>query len=590
MKTLFSKLWHDKVTLIVLLLIMLLATYFRVHNLDGIPPEMTSDHKEKIIDAQRVVEGARDVFFTGNGGREAFQMYALAAMSKLPGLDMNFMLLKILAVIESLVTIPVLWLMGREVFRHDDRGNTIGLILAAQVAVSYWHVAITRLSLRIILTPLVGAILLIYLSRCIRYNRRGDYIFAGLTLGFGMYTYQAVRMMPIVVIVAVVLGIIYHLKNISMVGRYISNAIVLVVVSFVVFVPLLRFSVDYPDLFWKRTTGRLFGDSGQIERDEDGNKIEYTFEERLDAFTDNLPELTTNIRNALLMFNWKGDVAWINGVPNHPAMDTFTGSLLIVGLAAWGMLMIRERDPVYALIPLTVFIMLLPSALAIGMPLENPSATRISGSLPPVYLIAALPLALIVSRVRRVIVGRSGMIVAGGVASIIVLGAYSVNSDVYFNDYLQSYRRSWKPHSESGVVLRGFAESDGGFGNAFFIGYPHWLDHIIVGMEAGILDWPRAHGIVLLEQVPDTLNDTYYCEDRKYRLDPERDLLFFYNVAHDEGEEYLIQMFPSGRSMFYDSEFDNGDFMTYRVPALGADGFTEFLEENITNPACNFAP
>lgn len=569
-------------TLLALLGIMVIAAYFRLYDLDGVPPEMTSDHKEKLEDAQRVVEGARDVFFTDNGGREGFQMYALALLAQLPGLQMNFTLLKILAVIESLATIPVLWWMGREVVNDRRYGNLVGLALAALVAVSYWHVTMTRLSLRIVLTPLVAALLLIYLARGMRDNRRGDFIMAGLVLGFGMYTYQAVRMLPLVVLAGVAFALIGRWRQWQ---RYLFNLTLLVVVSLVIFVPLARFSVDYPNLFWMRTAGRILGDDVIQDIDDDGTvtEREATFEERMDALQENLPILTDNLRNALLMFNWKGDVGWINGVPNQPAMDIFTGGLFIVGVIAWLALTVRRRDPVYALVPVMLLIMLLPSALSIAMPMENPSATRTSGALPAAYLMAALPLTLMVVEINRVLVGRSSQIVAGLLVGVVLVGAYSANSTLYFEDYVESYRESWRPHSEPGAVLRGFTQSDGSYANAFLIGYTHWLDHIIVGMEAGVLDWPN--GIVGVENVPDFVIDRYYCET-DYVLDVDRDLLFFYYPLDTDSETALKRLLPDGRVMDYDSDFDNGDFKMYRVPALGQDGFEDFVADHADDPVC----
>ena len=71
-------------TVLFFALIVLIAAYFRLHNLNGspadgssVPPEMTSDHVEKLLDAQRVLDGNHQVFFANNGGREPFQMYAI---------------------------------------------------------------------------------------------------------------------------------------------------------------------------------------------------------------------------------------------------------------------------------------------------------------------------------------------------------------------------------------------------------------------------------------------------------------------------------------------------------------------------------
>lgn len=576
-------------TFAALLVIMIIGAIFRLYDLADMPPQMTSDHVEKLLDSQRVRDGARDIFFINNGGREVFQMYAMAAISYLPGLEINYITLKLLAVFESLITLPILWLMGREVMGERNRrlGNIVGLLLAALVAVSYWHVAITRLALRIVLTPLVAALLVIFLSRGMRHNRRGDFILAGLILGFGLYTYQAVRMLPVVVLVGVGIAFFYHLRNVAMRQRYILNLAALVTVAFIVFIPLFRFSIDAPDAFWMRTAGRLLGDVLIQDVDEAGNIIQRnaTIAERLEAFGENIPALTENIRNALLMFHWKGDVGWISGVPNHPALDSITGALLVIGLAAWLVLIIRQRDPVHMLIPLMAFIMLLPSALSIAMTIENPSATRTSGSLPPIYLLAAFPFALIMLQIRDKLRGNARTAIVATLAAVVILGMYLINSATYFTQYREVYLRSSLPYSEAGRILRGFEMSDGGYGNAFMIAYTHWWDHRAVGMEGGINNWPN--GIVTNVETPDFLSDAWLCSDHPYRLNPERDLLFFYHQIDDETEELLQTWFPEGRTTLHRSAQPNRDFKYYRVPAPGVPRFQAFLEEYAIAPRCS---
>ena len=100
-----------------------------------------------------------------------------------------------------------------------------------------------------------------------------------------------------------------------------------------------------------------------------------------------------NLGDALLMFNWRGDVAWISGAPGKPALDPWTGALFLLGLVVWARRILRKRSVLDLLLPLTLLIMLLPTALALSFPVENPSHTRASGALPAVFLIAALPLA-----------------------------------------------------------------------------------------------------------------------------------------------------------------------------------------------------
>lgn len=569
--------------IVTLLVIMAIGAFFRLNDLQGIPPEMTSDHLEKLFDSQRVLDGETQVFFPNNGGREPFQMYAMALFSRLPGLSMDFTTLKLLSAIEGVLTLPVLWWMGRRVINDDKSqlGNIVGLLLAALVAVSYWHVALSRLALRIVLTPLVTALLVGYLAPALRYNRRGDYIKAGLVLGFGLYTYQAVRMLPVVVVVGVVLAFLFKARSWQDRWRYGVNLGVLALIALVVFVPLFGFSLEQPQYFWMRTFGRLLGDDVIQTTDEAGNLVERTatLPERIEAFQTNLPVLTSNIRNALLMYNWKGDVAWINGAPNKPALDIFTGALLVVGGAAWLGRMFRRRDVVDWLMPLALFILVLPSALSLAYPIENPSATRMSGTLPEAYLFAALPLALLVTALLRAEPGRNGRRVATWGAAAVIALAYGANSNTYFNDYRIAYLGSAAaPYTEAGSVLQGFSESGGTYGNAFMIAYPYWWGHREIGVAAGLMDWPN--GITERSLLPGFLYASWLRDT--YTFDPNRDILFFYSPEDVETERQLYEWFPTGYAQIFDSYrigYRPSDrYGLFRVPALGRLGFEDFLQ------------
>ncbi len=572
-------------TMVLLVAIMLVAILFRFTNLNGIPSEMTSDHVEKILDSQRILNGNPQVFFPNNGGREAIQFYLMAIISQIPSLGMNFFTLKFLTAIEGLICIPVLWWMGREIIGEDEPqlGNAVGLLLAALVAVSYWHTMLSRLGLRIVLTVIVTGLLMIFLSRALRRNRRGDFIKAGLVLGVGVYAYQAVRMLPVVVVAGVALAIIFSLFRSGrreQITRYVTNLVVLVVITMAIFVPLAGFARDYPEDFWRRTSGRLLGDDTVQTTDTNGQIVtrNATIEERMSAFQQNLGILVNNIRNALLMYNWKGDVAWITAVPNRPEMDVFTGSLLIVGLGAWGVRMVKRRDVADWLMPAALFIMLLPSALSIAYPIENPSATRTSGSLPEAYLFAALPLALVWLTIRRLFPNWLGKVAGSAVVGVVLLVVAKANWNMYFVDFNESYTNSSPaPYTEAGRFLRGFADSGGSLGNAFMIGYPYWWDYRALGIEAGVTDFPN--GIFSYKDVPEFIKTTAE-RSGKYQLDSDKDLLFFYNPADTDSETELQTLFPNGMKQLIHSYKPGDDFIVYRVPKLGEQGLLDFVTRN----------
>ena len=134
---------------------------------------------------------------------------------------------------------------------------------------------------------------MVFLSRAIRRNRRGDFIKAGLVLGIGVYAYQAVRMLPVVVVASVVLAILFSLFRSGrreQIGRYITNSVVLVVITVAVFVPMAGFARDYPEDFWRRTSGRLLGDDTVQTTDANGQLVtrNATIDERMAAFQQNI--------------------------------------------------------------------------------------------------------------------------------------------------------------------------------------------------------------------------------------------------------------------------------------------------------------
>jgi hypothetical protein len=564
---------------IALLLIIIAATIFRVGDLSGVPPEMTSDHVEKLLDSWRVYTGASsNIFFQNNGGREVLQMYVMAMFVRVSGLPFSFDTLKLLTAIEGIITIPVMFWLGRELFgRHDRRlGVLVGLTLAGLVAVSYWHVSLSRLALRIVYTPLITALIFIYLARALRENSRLDFINAGLALGVGLYMYQAVRMIPVVIVVGVGLAVIFYARTWLERRRYMFNFIALVVVAFAVFVPLFRFSLDYPDDFWRRSAGRIFGDALIQTTDDQGNIIERapTDAERIAAVQQNITVLGNNIVNALLMFTWRGDIAFINAAPNRASFDPLAGALLFVGLGGFTVYMLWRRDPALWLVLPAGLIMILPSALAIAQPIENPSATRMSGTLPFAYLLAAFGMATMIMSVR----GRRGSLLAAAAFIGALVFGYAANTATYFGEFRQSYLLASKPYSDAGEMLRVFGTQDGGFGNAFMIGYPHWWDHRAIGIDAGLMDYPN--GIVSRDMIPQFLSESALRVDA-YRFDPTRPILFMYAPEDSATELALQAWFPAGEVRMMRTYQPEDTYHVYYVPALGEAAFQAFVSANV---------
>jgi hypothetical protein len=563
---------------IALAAILLLGSYFRLKDLNLVPREMTSDHVEMLNDAHRLLQGTTEVFFASNGGREAMQFYALALFSQLPGLRLDFLTLKLLGALESIITIPVMYWMAKTVIGERERrlGTLVGLLTAAFVATSYWHVTLSRMGERIVLMPLATALLIIFLTRALRYNRRMDFILAGLALGVGLYTYQAFRMAIVVVAIAGLMALIYYWRR-QQVRRLLLNFAACGIVTFLIFLPLFAFSLENPEHFWLRTSGRLFGDALTQTTDENGSIVyrDPTIQEQLAAFQQNLPVLVSNMRNALLMYNWRGDVAWIQSFPNAPALDPITSGLFVVGAAAWIGRMFRRRDLFTWLFPVMFLLMLLPSALAIGMPIENPSATRISGTLPLTFMLVALPLAEMARAAWRLIGGTAGMIVPGLAAIGLVVGSYVANQDTYFVDYNRMYIDSSYPYSAGAVYLQSFGEAVS-YSNAFIINRPGWWDYRAVGIDAGEIDYPN--GVPSLAELPLYLENAR-ARTGRFAFSVDDDILFFYAGDDMATHVWLQAKFPNGVWQLVQPYQPEDTFYTFRVPALGEEGYQRFIAD-----------
>lgn len=545
--------------------IMIVGAYFRLAHLEELPKEMYPDHADAIFDAYRIRQGHFQIMFAPrHDARESMHYYLLAALSHLPGLGLNHDSLKLIAALESILTLPLLFWAGVELLGERNRkfGLTVGLLVAGLAAVSYWHVVISRYALRTHLTAPYTALVLIFLARALRHNRRWDYLACGLALGFSLYAYTASRLLPLVVVSAIAITLVIRRRSWRERMRYVTNLSALGIVSFMIVLPMLRYAQDDPEHFW-----------AQIAIHTSGNE---TIEEAGDGIfsADNLSLLLNNLRNALLAFYWQGDNDWIHAVNREPTMDVYASTFFVLGVAALAARMLKWRDPAHWMLPATFICMLLPSALAFYVPWVNPDNTRMNGAIPAAYAIAALPIAIIACALSKQLSGRLGTVAAVLFCAVVLLLSAGRNWQVYFHDFAGSYALSSKPYSELGATLRGFDESDGVYANAFVLG---WGFSRALAIETEATDPEVAQRNMRLHDVPGYIRSAI-SKIEPYRFRADRDLLFLFNPEIEEIAPTLRTWFPQGRELAV-TAYDGKAYNLYRVPALGEAGVSEFLND-----------
>jgi uncharacterized membrane protein len=506
--------------------VLIVALFFRTHRIDSLPPEAQSDHVEASEDVRSILNGHHMIFFPRNTGREATQFYVTAGLSHIFGY--GFFTLKLtMALIGALNVIPM-YLLGKELW--DGR---FGLLAAFFLAISYWHVIISRIGWRIALAPFWTAATLYSLLRAFRTGRRNDYLISGLSLGMGLYGYMSFRVTPLLVVALCLLKVLFDREPGFRWRRYVGNVGHLVVTSVLVFLPMVRYMYDEPRMYWYRVLTR----TTDLER-----AVEHS---TLSIFLD-------NVKRALLMFNWVGDGAWVQSVAGSPALDRVSGALFVLGGVYVLYLLMVKRRPLALYLLVSIFIVLLPSTLSIAFPVENPSNLRASGVIPLMAVLVAFPVYLVGRQVARDLWGGAGKILAIGLGGVLLYQAAGLNYEKYFVHYDRGYRRAAWNASDMASVIRGFGESIGSIHDVYYVAIPHWVDHRAVALMLGDMEWNN-----LIVDINEAAS----------HVDQARNRLYIYHPTDTATERWLHQHYPHGQLMRFEAFIPEKDFMIYLAPA-----------------------
>jgi len=528
-----------------------LTLFFRLYQLGEIPPDMTSDHAEKLQDVFDILNGKYSIYFVRNTGREPLYVYLSALVAYL-FTGVSFLTLKIAAVIGGLLMLPFLYALGGEL------GNRrVGLLAVLLAGMAYWPSVIERFGLRISFYPLFVAVTLYYLIRGLRRQNRNDIILAGIGLGLGLNGYTPFRIVPFVVIAAFLIYVL-HVRT----GRERTQAILwlalLALTAWFVFIPQARFALERPDIYGFRAFSRM----SSIEQPLPGPAWQI---------------FLLNIWNALKMFNWDNGNIWVHSVANRPALDVVSGALFLIGVVLVLIRYIRQRQWVDLFLLLSIPLLLMPSILSLAFPIENPSLNRTGGAIVSVFLLVGLgfdgllrglrglpktpatssshgenPEQSLLSDVATARGGYSAL--PFFVAAALLFVAFVQNYDLVFHQYYQQYRlASWNT-SEMGMVLRQFTLAQGSPENAWIVPYAFWVDTRLPPMWAGI---PQRGDMAIR---PEQLAETLAIQQTK---------LFMVKLNDLSTLQSLRELYPQGTVNIYRSaRGENWNFYIFVVPAV----------------------
>lgn len=275
----------------------------------------------------------------------------------------------------GIVTIPAVYLAAEALFSEEGGLLTRygGLLSALVVALSYWHLNWSRYGVRAILVPLFAAMTVSLLWRGLRTGNRWSIVGCGLTLGASAYTYQAARLLPLLVL----LGFAYvALSHRSFTKNDALNLGIIILAAATVFAPLGYHFATHPGSFGGRA-GQAFVLSDPSHAASGARAL---FNQVADTF---------------LMFGIRGDSEPFSTIPGRPVLNPFLFAACCLGIAIslW-----RFRKPSHLLLLTWLALMSVPGMLAT----YGPTAKRAIGALPAVAMLIAVGLLAACDLVRRI--------------------------------------------------------------------------------------------------------------------------------------------------------------------------------------------
>ena len=372
---------------------LLAAAALRLPALEQVPPGLHYDEAANgVLAADIALRGERPLFIASYTGKEALFFYGAALLMRLLG-DSVFAL-RLAAAFFGLLTVAATYWLGRELLA-DRR---VAVVAAALVAASFWHLLLSRVGFRAISQPLLQALAVAALFRGLHLNRPRWLAAGGLFLGLTAYTYLAARIFPLALVLALLPLLVWSEKP----AARLRQLALFVGVAFLVVAPLLFYFYNHPDAFWVR--------------------IRQVAPDAVEA------GLFRDYLRSLGMFFLVGDPYWRFNIPGRPLFNGWWGGLLVVG---WGVSLWRWRRWWYdwqkaavLLLLLVPFIMILPSALAVGEIV--PSNLRAVGLIPFIFYLPALGLVTLVEQIADLF-RRPGEWVSAFLRYLRLLEGYDVN-------------------------------------------------------------------------------------------------------------------------------------------------------------------
>jgi len=360
-----------------MVVVLLVATLLRLAGFGDVPPGLYHDEAFHGLDALDILQGDLSFYFPANNGREPLFIYLVALSVRLLG--KSPFALRLVSPFAGLLTVAVTAAVGRALF-----SRRVGLLAAAVLAVTLWHVHLSRVGFRAILLPLFTALAIwqgaLGVRESVSTQSKGrqwrHWVAAGVFYGLSFYTYTAARSTPFALAAFGAYIVLAQSPNFQTpnsklqapIFRRLCRSIGLAALAALLTVaPLVVYTVGHSD----QVLGRL-GQVSILNPAINGGDLWST--------------LGAHTLHTLGMFFVRGDRIWRHNVPWRPIFDPLLGAAFIVGLLV--ALRRVRREPAASFVLIWTAAMSLPTLLAE----DAPHFLRSVGMLPVVVFLPALGL------------------------------------------------------------------------------------------------------------------------------------------------------------------------------------------------------
>jgi 4-amino-4-deoxy-L-arabinose transferase-like glycosyltransferase len=310
--------------LVIVSILTVCAGIFRFTALGSIPNIISGDEGVLGTLSLNILEGNWHNMLATVYGNSTLYLYIIAGFIKLFGV--NMMALRLGSAIAGTLAVPVLYILGRNLF-----STRVGLVAAALLAVSNFHIHFSRVVVATGIQDVLFATLTFYffLSGLLKRSTT-RMVLAGLIVGLELYIYMGARL---VILLLPVYIIVLLIVNKDMVKRNWGNLLAFAGALLIISGPMLYWALAHPDEFNARANQIGIIQSGWL-----ANEARNTGLSQLQIFLG-------LFKQAFLTTNYYPSVSF--HYSSMPMLDYLTGGIFILGLVYS---LFHLKDPRYLLL------------------------------------------------------------------------------------------------------------------------------------------------------------------------------------------------------------------------------------------------